>query len=95
MAKGESIRKIHDAIDEHFPDHLERRREFLRQKSVSATGEGIKETARIVRDFILEFGGAAEYRGEGSFPIVHGRVDSGNPKTLIIYGGIFFRIPDR
>lgn len=86
MAIGESIRKIHGAIDEHFPEHLERCRQFLRQKSVSATGEGIKETARIVRDFILELGGVAEYRGDESFPIVYGRAGSGNPKTLIIYG---------
>ena len=85
MSKAEIIKKIHDHIDENFPAHLEKCREFLRQKSISATGEGIKETAQIVRDFIAEIGGAANYCGDENFPIVYGKLGDGNPKTLIIY----------
>ena len=40
------VAKIHAAIDEAFEEHLEQCRNFLRLKSVSATGEGIHETAR-------------------------------------------------
>jgi acetylornithine deacetylase/succinyl-diaminopimelate desuccinylase-like protein len=79
-------KRVHAHIDEEFPAHLQRCREFLRQKSISATGEGIKETAGIIKDFIREIGGSARYCGEENFPIVYGKVDAGKPKTLIIYG---------
>jgi acetylornithine deacetylase/succinyl-diaminopimelate desuccinylase-like protein len=86
MSREQSIRRIHDHIDEHFAEHLEACRQFLRQKSVSATGEGIRETADLVRGFIEEIGGSASFRGPDDYPIVYGRAGSGNAKTLIIYG---------
>jgi acetylornithine deacetylase/succinyl-diaminopimelate desuccinylase-like protein len=86
MAKAEIVKKIHDHIDENFSAHLEKCRDFLRQKSISATGEGIKETAQIVKDFISEIGGEVQFFGDEDFPIVYGKVDIGSPKTLIIYG---------
>lgn len=86
MAKRELIPNIHHNIDENFSEHLERCRDFLRQKSISATGEGIRETAQIVREFIHEIGGEAKFEGSEDFPIVYGRVHTGSPKTLIIYG---------
>ena len=86
MNKVENIKRVHDHIDENFLEHLERCQGFLRQKSISATGEGIRETAHIVKDFIAEIGGSAEFCGEEDFPIVYGKVDGANPKTLIIYG---------
>jgi acetylornithine deacetylase/succinyl-diaminopimelate desuccinylase-like protein len=86
MAKSESVRRVHEKIDKDFPGHLERCRQFLRQKSISATGEGIVETARMVREFIADIGGEVEYCGDEDFPIVFGKVNRGNPKTLIIYG---------
>lgn len=86
MANLESIKKIHDHIDENFLEHLDRCRAFLRQKSVSATGEGIRETAQIVKEFIHEIGGEACYCGEEDAPIVFGKLNTGSPKTLIIYG---------
>jgi acetylornithine deacetylase/succinyl-diaminopimelate desuccinylase-like protein len=86
MKNAELVKKIHGHIDENFSDHLNRCREFLRQKSISATGEGIKETARIIGDFIAEIGGKTRYCGEEDFPIVFGKVGTGGQKTLIIYG---------
>jgi acetylornithine deacetylase/succinyl-diaminopimelate desuccinylase-like protein len=86
MPNKEITKRIHDHIDENFSEHLNRCRDFLRQKSISATGEGIKETAQIVRDFIAEIGGTANYFGEEDFPIVLGKVNAGSQKTLIIYG---------
>ena len=43
MEKAESIKKIHDHIDENFTEHLNRCREFLRQKSISASAEGMTQ----------------------------------------------------
>ncbi len=80
------LQRIHDLIDEDFPAHLERCRAFLRQKSISASGEGIRETAAVVKGFIEEIGGSVGYGGSEDFPIVYGRVDAGRPKTLIVYG---------
>jgi len=86
MDETPSIQRVHDHIDGNFSAHLERCRDFLRQKSISATGEGIRETAAIVKDFIEEIGGTVRYGGVEDFPIVYGRVDLGRPKTLIVYG---------
>ena len=86
MSGIDTIRKIHERIEENFPSHLEKCRAFLRQKSISATGEGIRETARIVGDLISEIGGSARFCGREDFPIVFGKVEVGAPKTLIIYG---------
>jgi acetylornithine deacetylase/succinyl-diaminopimelate desuccinylase-like protein len=81
-----ALERIHRVIDEEFPSHLDRCRDFLRQKSVSVTGEGIRETARIISGFIEEIGGTVTHGGDPAYPIVFGRLDKGLPKTLIIYG---------
>ena len=86
MEETSRLRRVHDRIDEDFPAHLERCRAFLRQKSISASGEGIRETAAVVKGFVEELGGAVRYGGTEDFPIVYGRVDAGRPKTLIVYG---------
>jgi len=86
MDEATRLQRIHDHIDENFSLHLERCRAFLRQKSISATGEGIRETAAVVKGFIEEIGGSVRYGGSEDFPIVYGRVDAGLPKTLIVYG---------
>ena len=85
-APPNSLGRIHKAIEEMFPMHLERCRAFLRQKSVSATREGIIETAELVKEFIEEIGGKVSFKGNPAYPIVYGQLDVGHPKTLIIYG---------
>jgi acetylornithine deacetylase/succinyl-diaminopimelate desuccinylase-like protein len=84
--KRAGLKRVHSAIEESFPDDLERCRAFLRQKSVSASGEGIVETASLVRGFIEELGGEASFVGDPSFPIVFGRLGGDSARTLIIYG---------
>jgi acetylornithine deacetylase/succinyl-diaminopimelate desuccinylase-like protein len=83
MKKMESVYR---ALENNFPQHVCRCRDFLRQKSVSATGEGIRETALLVRSFIEEIGGTVRFQGDPAYPIVYGTVDRNLPKTLIIYG---------
>lgn len=86
MTLSRSIGEIHRRLDDEFPQHLDACRNFLKQKSISATGEGIPETADILKNSIAEIGGQAELWGNPAFPIVYGRVDKGAPRTLIIYG---------
>ncbi len=81
-----SIEKIHTLIETEFPAHLETCRSFLRQKSVSTTGEGIPETAELIKSFIEDIGGKATFWGNPKFPIVYGRLGTDYPKTLIVYG---------
>ncbi|MCG6964656.1 MAG: M20/M25/M40 family metallo-hydrolase [Acidobacteria bacterium] len=80
------LARVHRAIENGFAEDLDRCRRFLRQKSVSASGEGIQQTARTVTRFIEEIGGQAHLTGPASHPIVYGRVGGSSPRTLIIYG---------
>jgi len=86
MRRDRAVRRAHRYIDEHFPEHLERCRAFLRQPSISATGDGIRETAALVRRYVEEIGGQVQYAGDPDFPIVYGRVERGQGDPLIIYG---------
>jgi acetylornithine deacetylase/succinyl-diaminopimelate desuccinylase-like protein len=81
-----TLDKIYSAVKDEFPEHLERCRSFLRQKSVSSTGEGIRETADWIKNFIEELGGEVILWGNPSFPIIYGRLDRGHARTLIVYG---------
>jgi acetylornithine deacetylase/succinyl-diaminopimelate desuccinylase-like protein len=81
-----SLKRVYTAINSRFPEHLEQCRAFLRQKSISATGEGLIETAEWVKYVIQDLGGKVVFWGNPSAPIVFGRLDRGCPKTLIIYG---------
>jgi len=84
--KSHSLKKIYSAIDSRFPEHLEECRAFLRQKSISASGEGIRETSGWIKHYIEELGGKVVLWGNPSFPIVYGRMNRGCPMTLIVYG---------
>jgi acetylornithine deacetylase/succinyl-diaminopimelate desuccinylase-like protein len=81
-----ALRRIHRHIDEMFPDHLEQCRDFLRQKSVSATGEGLVETAELIRAHLDEIGARTWLDGKNGSPIVLGQYDGGHSRTLLIYG---------
>lgn len=86
MNRDQIVGKIHARIDETFDDHLERCRRFLRQPSVSSTGEGVRECAELVRGMIEEVGGTVTFEGRDTHPIVYGRTRTRRGKTLIIYG---------
>lgn len=80
------LKAVHTAIDASFTSHLKACQRFLQQKSVSATGEGIRETARMIQEKIQNLGGEVTLCGDPAFPIVYGRLDARAEKTLIIYG---------
>lgn len=73
-------------LDQHFPEDLEAVRAYLRQPSISYTGEGIKETAEMTAQLIRELGGTAELKYvENHHPLVYGRLDEGAKHTLLYY----------
>ena len=65
----QKLGRIHSAIDEDFPVHLEQCRNFLKQKSISATAEGIRETADMVGTFIRKAGDTADFWGNASVAV--------------------------
>jgi acetylornithine deacetylase/succinyl-diaminopimelate desuccinylase-like protein len=87
------LQKIYDYIDEHIEEHVTSIQEFVRQKSISHTGEGIKECAELVEKYFKELGcqetrieepGVAKWGMEGD-PVVVGKYDAGAEKTVLFY----------
>ena len=58
--------------------------EFLRLKSISATSEGIRETAEFLKDLMKGFGINARIIETGGHPVVFGEAGDGE-RSLIIY----------
>jgi acetylornithine deacetylase/succinyl-diaminopimelate desuccinylase-like protein len=80
------LKKIHDYIDAHFGDHLERTQSFLRQPSISADGTGMSEMVQLVQEQIHSLGGQTEIIKTSGYPVVFGHIDVGAPRTILIYG---------
>ncbi|MGH2819910.1 MAG: M20/M25/M40 family metallo-hydrolase [Actinomycetota bacterium] len=90
MGRGRSSRADHLArararIDDDLDAHLERIRAYLRQPSVSATGEGIEAGADATASLIEAAGGEASIVRSEGHPEVLGRIDAEGP-TLLRYG---------
>jgi acetylornithine deacetylase/succinyl-diaminopimelate desuccinylase-like protein len=69
-----------------FDGHLARVQRWVRQPSVSATGEGMTEMAELVRADLAALGFDAAIRATDGWPIVTGTLDEGQPRTLLVYG---------
>jgi len=82
------IEVIFEYIDKHKREFIEDFRTLLRQPSIAATKEGIKETADMVLSFLKEVGMKTELVqiGDGS-PVVYGELGAeGAKKTILLYG---------
>jgi acetylornithine deacetylase/succinyl-diaminopimelate desuccinylase-like protein len=77
--------EIEAALEARFPEHLERTRALLRQPSVSATGEGVRECAEMVRRMMAEIGCQTQVWGDKGNPVVYGNLDVGADVTLLEY----------
>lgn len=82
------IEGLHAQIDRAWPKHLEETRRILKVPSVSMTGEGIQETADILEDFLEDMGAKhGQFRAtRKSHPLVHGHLDVGARRTVLLYG---------
>jgi acetylornithine deacetylase/succinyl-diaminopimelate desuccinylase-like protein len=81
-----SAQAVKARIESDFAQHLERVRAFVRQPSISGTGEGVLETAELCAAEIRALGGRAELAPTQGHPVVWGTLDAGAPKTLLFYG---------
>jgi acetylornithine deacetylase/succinyl-diaminopimelate desuccinylase-like protein len=91
--KSDELKKVYGYIDEHFDEHVERLQKWIRQPSISNSGEGIQESAEMVKGFFDELGcqqsrvydtGVTEWGLPGN-PVVYAKCDEGAPKTVVIY----------
>jgi acetylornithine deacetylase/succinyl-diaminopimelate desuccinylase-like protein len=87
------LQKVFAHIDGHIDEHVENLQKWIRQPSISNSGEGIPESAEMVKGFFDELGcqqtrifdpGITEYGTPGN-PVVYAKCDEGAPKTLLIY----------
>jgi acetylornithine deacetylase/succinyl-diaminopimelate desuccinylase-like protein len=87
------LQKVFAYIDEHIDDHVENLQKWIQQPSISNSGEGIPESAEMVKGFFDKLGcqttrvfdvGITEYGSPGN-PVVYAKCDEGAPKTVAIY----------
>jgi acetylornithine deacetylase/succinyl-diaminopimelate desuccinylase-like protein len=89
----EDLAKVYKFIDDNIDDHVENLQKWIKQPSISNSGEGIPESAEMVKGFFDELGcqqtqvfdpGVTEYGSPGN-PVVYAKCDEGAEKTLMIY----------
>ena len=87
------LQKVYSYIDDHIDDHVELLQKWIRQPSISNSGEGIPESAEMVRGFFEQLGcqesrvydvGLTEWGAPGN-PVVYARCNEGAPRTVAIY----------
>jgi acetylornithine deacetylase/succinyl-diaminopimelate desuccinylase-like protein len=87
------LMKVFDYIDTHIDEHVENLQKWVQQPSISNSGEGIPESAEMVKGFYDKLGcqttriydvGITEYGSPGN-PVVYAKCDEGAPKTVAIY----------
>ncbi len=87
------LQKVYRYIDDHIDEHVVNLQRWIRQPSISNSGEGILESAEMVKGFFDQLGcqesrvydvGITEWGAPGN-PVVYARCNQGAPKTLAIY----------
>jgi acetylornithine deacetylase/succinyl-diaminopimelate desuccinylase-like protein len=87
------LQKVFTYIDAHIDEHVDNLQKWIRQPSISNSGEGIPESAEMVKGFFDKLGcqqtrvydvGLTEYGTPGN-PVVYAHCDEGAPHTLVIY----------
>jgi acetylornithine deacetylase/succinyl-diaminopimelate desuccinylase-like protein len=90
---SDELKKVYAYIDEHIDDHVENLQKWIRQPSISNSGEGIPESAEMVKGFFEQLGcqqakvydvGITEWGAPGN-PVVYAKCDYGAPRTIAIY----------
>ncbi len=89
---SDGLKQVYDYIDENFDEDVMRLQRWVQQPSISNTGEGIPESAQMVRGFWQELGcdaevhevGETEWGAQGN-PVVFANCDEGADRTLLIY----------
>jgi acetylornithine deacetylase/succinyl-diaminopimelate desuccinylase-like protein len=87
------LQKVFAYIDSHIDEHVENLQKWIQQPSISNSGEGIPESAEMVKGFFDKLGcqetrvedvGLTKWGQRGN-PVVYASCNEGAPKTLLIY----------
>ena len=90
---SEDLKKVFAHIDTNIDDHVINLQKWIQQPSISNTGEGIPESADMVKGFFDQLGcqktqvydvGITEWGQQGN-PVVYAKCDEGAEKTLVVY----------
>ena len=90
---SEDLKKVYAHIDEHIDEHVVNLQKWIQQPSISNTGEGMQESAEMVKGFFDQLGcqqtkvydvGVTEWGQQGN-PVVYAHCDEGAEKTVVIY----------
>src|SRR5580700_4496726 len=90
--KNPDLPKIFAYIDAHIDAHVRNLQKWIQQPSISNTGEGIQESAQMVKGYFDQLGcqqtkvydpGVAEW-GQQSNPVVYAKCDEGAKRTIVI-----------
>ncbi|MDB5688422.1 MAG: hypothetical protein JWL91_298, partial [Sphingomonas bacterium] len=93
MIHNADLPKIYDYIDGHIDEHVVNLQKWIQQPSISNTGEGMQESAEMVKGFFDQLGcqktqvydvGKTKWGQQGN-PVVYAKCDEGAKKTLVIY----------
>ncbi|MBI3403280.1 MAG: M20/M25/M40 family metallo-hydrolase [Acidobacteria bacterium] len=94
LAKApDDLKKVYGYIDDHIDEHVVNLQKWIRQPSISNSGEGIPESAEMVKGFFEQLGcqqtrvydvGITEWGAPGN-PVVYAKCDEGAPRTLVFY----------
>ena len=77
-----SVGGVLSRIDDTFEAHLEAIRAYLRQPSVSSTGEGIPQAADMTASMIEDAGGTSRLVETAGHPVVIGHIEGEGPHLL-------------
>ncbi len=93
LIRNDDLKKTFSYIDQHVDEHVVNLQKWIQQPSVSNSGEGIPESAEMVKGFFEQLGcqesrvydvGTTEWGSQGN-PVVYAKCDEGAEKTLVIY----------
>ena len=91
--QNEDLKKVFGYIDAHADEHTQNLQKWIQQPSISNSGEGIPESAEMVKGLFEQLGcpqsrvydvGTTEWGSQGN-PVVYAKCDEGAEKTLVIY----------
>lgn len=93
LIRNDDLKRVFGYIDAHVDEHTVNLQKWIQQPSVSNSGEGIPESAEMVKGFFEQLGcqesriydvGQTEWGAQGN-PVVYARCDEGAEQTLVIY----------
>ncbi len=89
----EELQQVFRRIDDNIDEHVMNLRRWIQQPSISNSGEGIQESAEMVKGFFDQLGCQVSQVhdipmtewGQPGNPVVHADCDYGAERTLLIY----------